>query len=262
MPRGVTVWDPVQYGRYSDERGRPFHDLMARVFAEEPERVVDLGCGDGALTAILARRWPAATVLGVDSSESMLAEASSRSTGRLTFELSTIEDWQPEHPVDVLVCNAALHWVPDHATQLPRLVGALAPGGWLAVQVPGNADAPSHALLAELRRSPRWRDRLAAGAGRWPDTLNPAGYLDLLARLGCAVDAWETTYAHVLTGSDPVLDWVRGTALRPVLAALSPAEAADFEADYGAALRSAYPPAPYGSVVPFRRIFVVARAAS
>jgi trans-aconitate 2-methyltransferase len=257
-----TVWDPAQYGRYADERGRPFHELMARVFAEAPELVVDLGCGDGALTATLARRWPAAAVVGVDSSESMLAEAHPRSTDRLTFELSTIEDWRPDRPVDVLVSNAALHWVPDHAAHLPRLVRSLSPGGWLAVQMPGNADAPSHMLLTELRRSPRWRDRLGGGAGRWPETLDPVGYVDLLAGLGCAVDAWETTYAHVLAGPDPVLDWVRGTALRPVLVALSAAEAADFEADYGAALRSAYPTAPYGTVVPFRRVFVVAQAPS
>ena len=254
------VWDPVQYGRYADERGRPFHELLARVAARRPARVVALGCGDGSLTATLLDRWPEATVLGVDSSESMLADAAARAAPRLSFVLGTIEEWRPAWPVDVLVSNAALHWVPNHASQLRRLASSLAPGGWLAVQVPGNADAPSHALLTELRRSPRWRDRLGAGAGRWPDTLDPADYVDLLARGGCTVDAWETTYAHVLSGPDPVLDWVRGTAFRPVLAALSQAEAADFEAEYGAALRSAYPAAPYGTVVPFRRVFVVARA--
>lgn len=254
------MWDPVQYGRYSDERTRPFHELLARVGADRPERVVDLGCGDGALTATLVDRWPEATVVGVDSSESMLAAAAVRAMPRLTFALGTIEDWRPAGPVDVLVSNAALHWVSDHQEQLPRLVGSLAPDGWLAVQVPGNGDAPSHALLAELRRSPRWRDRLGAGAGRWPDTLDPAAYVDLLARLGCTVDAWETTYAHVLAGPDPVLDWVRGTALRPVLARLSSAEVTDLETEYGELLRSAYPAEPYGTVVPFRRVFVVARA--
>lgn len=253
------MWDPTVYGRYADERGRPFHELVARVGAERPGRVVDLGCGDGALTATLAGRWPAATVVGVDSSGSMLAEAAARATPRLSFVLGSIEDWRPDAAVDVLVSNAALHWVPDHAQLLARLVGSLAPGGWLAVQVPGNGDAPSHALLTDLRRSPRWRDRLGAGAGRWPDTHAPAEYVDLLARLGCAVDAWETTYAHVLPGPDPVLGWVRGTALRPVLARLSAAEAADFEAEYGELLASAYPAAPYGTVVPFRRVFVVAR---
>lgn len=253
------MWDPAQYARYAGERSRPFHELVSRIGAENPARVVDLGCGDGALTAALAERWPAASVLGVDSSAEMLEKATPSPDGRLGFQLGAIEDWQPESPVDVLVSNAALHWVPDHAAELDRLVTLLRPGGWLAFQVPGNADAPSHTLLSELRRSPKWRDRLGTGAHRSPDTLDPPAYLDRLAGLGCTVDAWETTYAHVLHGPDPVLDWVRGTALRPVLAALTPADAAEFEADYGAALRTAYPSAPYGTVLPFRRVFVVAR---
>jgi trans-aconitate 2-methyltransferase len=161
--------------------------------------------------------------------------------------------------VDVLVSNAALQWVPGHAELLAGFVAALTPGGELAFQVPGNLGAPSHTLLARLRDEPRWRDRLGPGADRSPVVLRPADYLDRLARLGCVVDAWETTYLHVLTGTDPVLEWVRGTALRPVLTALPPAEAAEFEAEYGALLRDAYPPGPAGTVLPFRRIFVVAQ---
>lgn len=254
------MWDPGQYGRYADERSRPFRELVDRIDVRDPAEVVDLGCGDGALTATLTRRWPGASVLGVDSSEEMLDKAPAGD--RLRFRLGTIQDWRPDAPVDVLVSNAALQWVPDHLRELDRLVSLVRPGGWFAFQVPGNADAPSHTILAELRRSPRWRDLLGAGAGRFPDTADPPVYLDRLARLGCAVDAWETTYAHVLPGPDPVLQWVRGTALRPVLARLSPAEAAEFEADYGAALRTAYPSAPYGTVLPFRRIFVVAQVAA
>jgi trans-aconitate 2-methyltransferase len=253
------MWDPVQYGRYADERGRPFHELVARVGADRPGLVVDLGCGDGSLTALLARRWPEATVVGVDSSADMLAEAAERATSRLTFEAGRIEDWQPDRPVDVLVSNAALHWVPDHRAHLPRLIDMLAPGGWLAVQMPGNGDAPSHRLLTELRRSARWRDRLDPGPARWPDVDEPADYARRLLGLGCRVDAWESTYVHVLSGPDPVLEWTRGTALRPVLAQLPATEAGAFEADYGAALRSAYPAEPYGTLVPFRRIFLVAQ---
>jgi trans-aconitate 2-methyltransferase len=255
------MWDPVQYGRYADERGRPFHELVARVAADRPGFVVDLGCGDGSLTATLAERWPAATVLGVDSSEAMLADSAERATPRLTFAAGRIEDWRPDRPVDVLVTNAALHWVPGHRSQLPRLVEMLAPGGWLAVQMPGNADAPSHRLLTDLRRSPRWKDRLDPGPGRWPDVAEPADYARQLLGLGCRVDAWETTYLHVLAGPDPVLDWVRGSGLRPVLAQLGTADAAAFEADYGAALRSAYLAGPYGTVLPFRRVFFVAQRA-
>ena len=248
------MWDPTVYQRYSGERDRPFHELVARVGAASPRSVVDLGCGDGRLTATLTQRWPSASVVGVDSSESMLAGAPDGPR----YVLGRIEEWQPSGPVDVLVSNAALQWVPRHWELLPRLVGALAPGGWLAAQVPGNGDAPSHALLRSLRVSPRWRDQLG-DAGRWPDVPEPADYVRLLAGLGCAVDAWETTYAHVLTGPDPVLGWVRGTALRPVLDRLSAAEAAEFEASYGGALREAYPAQPYGTVVPFRRVFVVAQ---
>ena len=251
------MWDPVQYTRYADERGRPFHELVARIEAPDPAYVVDLGCGDGALTSTLLARWPGASVLGVDSSAEMLAKAPA---GRgLDFRRGAIEDWEPDRPVDVLVSNAALQWVPGHVRQVERLATLVRPGGWFAFQVPGNGDAPSHTLLADLRRSPRWAAQLGEGAGRFPDTLDPAAYLDVLARQGCVVDAWETTYAHVLAGPDPVLEWVRGTALRPVLDRLSPADAAAFEAEYGAALRTAYPPRPYGTVVPFRRIFVVAR---
>lgn len=251
------MWDPQVYGRYADERSRPFHELVARVRAATPATVVDLGCGDGALTATLAARWPDASVLGVDSSAAMLASAPAGP--RLRFTLGTIEDWEPAGPVDVLVSNAALQWVPDHLTLLPRLVGALAPAGWLALQVPGNWSEPSHTLLDSLRSSPRWRSRLA-GARRGPAAPGPAEYVRVLAGLGCAVDVWETTYLQVLSGPDPVLAWVRGAALRPVLERLSAAEAAQFEAEYGALLRQAYPPEPYGTVLPFRRVFAVAQA--
>jgi trans-aconitate 2-methyltransferase len=252
------MWDPELYGRFADQRSRPFHELVARVGAAAPGRVVDLGCGDGSLTETLAARWPSASVLGVDSSESMLASAAGRKSDRLSFVLGTIQDWRPEGPVDVLVSNAALQWVPQHVSLLPRLAGALAPGGWLAIQVPGNFEAPSHALLRSLCASPRWAEQLGTAA-RWPSMPTPADYVRELAGLGCVVDSWETTYAQVLAGPDPVLTWMRGTALRPVLDRLSPPEAESFEASLGALLREAYPAQPYGTVLPFRRIFAVAQ---
>jgi trans-aconitate 2-methyltransferase len=249
------------YVRYADERSRPYRELVARIGAEDPAEVVDLGCGEGSPTVELTRRWPEASVLGVDSSQDMLAEAERLAGGRLRFELGRIEDWRPDAPVDVIVSNAALQWVPGHVTELDRLVTLVRPGGWLAFQVPGNADMPAYRALSDLRRSPRWEPLVGVGE-RWPDTLDPQAYLDRLARLGCAVDAWETTYCHVLTGPDPVLGWMRGTALRPILARLSPQDATDLEADFGAALREAYPSTPYGTVFPFRRVFVVAQVAA
>ena len=256
------MWDPARYEVYADERSRPFIELLARVPAEAPGTVVDLGCGSGVLTARLADRWPSAAVTGVDSSAEMLAEAARLARpGRLEFRREAIEDWRPDRPVDVLVSNAALHWVPDHSALLGRLVDAVAPGGWLAFQVPGNFGSPTHAILGELRSSQRWRSRLGGLADRGPGVLEPADYLDRLVSLGCAVDAWETTYLHVLHGDDPVLEWVRGTALRPVLAALAsdPGAGAEFEREYGARLRAAYPATEHGTVLPFRRVFVVTR---
>jgi trans-aconitate 2-methyltransferase len=252
------MWDPELYGRFADQRSRPFHELVARVGATAPATVVDLGCGDGSLTATLADRWPAASVLGIDSSEEMLASAAARKTERLSFTLARIQDWRPTAPIDVLVSNAALQWVPEHMSLLPRFVSALAPSGWLAIQVPGNFEAPSHALLRTLCKSARWSDRLGA-AGRWPSTPSPREYVRELAGLGCAVDAWETTYAQVLHGADAVLMWMRGTALRPVYARLSAEEAAEFDVELGRLLRGAYPPEPYGTVLPFRRVFAVAQ---
>jgi trans-aconitate 2-methyltransferase len=254
-----AAWDPVRYLRFAGERARPFAELVARVGAEEPSTVVDLGCGEGSLTASLARRWPGARVTGVDSSPEMLAAAATEARpGQVEFTLGDVREWSPQGPMDVLVSNAVLHWVADHDRLLTRWAGWLAPGGWLAVQVPGNFRAPTHALLADLCRSPRWADRLAGAAPRADAVLDPAGYLDVLTGAGLAADAWETTYLHVLTGADPVLAWVRSTVLRPVLALLPEDDASQFTAEYAAALRQAYPVRSDGTtVLPFRRVFAV-----
>jgi trans-aconitate 2-methyltransferase len=261
------MWNPAQYLTFGDERARPFHDLVGRIGAEAPETVVDLGCGPGGLTAGLPERWPGARVLGVDSSAEMIAEAAPRAAarpdGRLRFEQADLRAWQPGAPVDVLIANAALQWVPEHVDLLERFAGWLGPGGWLAFQVPGNFRAPSHALLAELRQSSRWRDAVGEGADRHLSVLDPAGYAERLIGLGLHVDAWETTYLHLLGGPDPVLEWVKGTGLRPVLARLDGADQEEFLDAYAARLREAYPAWPDGiTPLPFRRIFVVARRAA
>ncbi len=266
------MWDPAQYQRYSDERSRPFFELLARVSAASPRLVVDLGCGPGDLTAALAGRWPGAEVVGVDNSPQMLETARAAlagfesegspgahgaNTGSLTFHHGDVRDFAPERAPDVIVCNAVLQWVPGHRDLLPRWAGMLQAGGWLAVQVPGNFDQPSHQLLRELAGSARWRD-LLAGVTVTRQTHHPAEYLDLLAGAGCEVDAWESTYLHVLQGEDPVLDWYEGSGLRPVIAALPPDEAAEFLREYARRLAVAYPARSYGTVLPFRRVFVVA----
>jgi trans-aconitate 2-methyltransferase len=250
------AWDPAGYLRFAGERARPFVDLLQRLDVPAPTTVVDLGCGEGSTTALLADRWPGAHVTGVDSSPTMLAAAPTRP--RLEFRLGDVRDWRPDGPVDVLVSNAVLHWVPGHDRLLERWAGDLSPGGVLGVQVPGNFRAPTHALLADLCRSPRWADRLAGSAPSPSAVLEPAGYLEVLTAAGLAADVWETTYLHVLTGPDPVLGWVRSTVLRPVLARLGPEAATAFTAEYAAALRGAYPARSDGTtVLPFRRLFAV-----
>ena len=217
VPRdGVAAaWDPTAYRRFGTERGRPFTELVSRIGAEAPAIVVDLGCGEGSGTATLARRWPGARVIGVDSSPEMLSAAA---PGRVEFVIGDVRDWTPDGPVDVVVTNAVLHWIPGHDRLIAEWASRLRPGGWLALQVPGNFRAPTHALLADLCRAPAWADRLADVGPRADAVLEPAGYLDVLTGAGLAADVWETTYLHVLTGADPVLGWVRSTVLRPVLA--------------------------------------------
>jgi trans-aconitate 2-methyltransferase len=248
-------WDPARYLAYADERGRPFLDLLARVRASRPRRVVDLGCGPATLTALLAERWPEAEVVGVDSSPEMVAAAAAVPGVRV--ELGDLRDWHPDEPVDVLVSNATLQWVPGHLDLLPRLVAALAPGGEVAVQVPGNFDEPSHALRRELAAEPRFAPFLAGVPV--PASSGPEVWLARLQDLGCEVDAWETTYLHVLNGEDPVFGWVSGTGARPTLQALPDGLREEFEAELRRRLRAAYPPGPHGTVLRFRRVFAVAR---
>jgi trans-aconitate 2-methyltransferase len=248
-------WDPQQYRRFAGERSRPFADLLARVAASAPRRVVDLGCGSGELTAALAQRWPTADVEGVDSSPDMIAAAPRGS--RLAFRLGDVREWTMPADADVVVSNATLQWVPEHRALLARWAAALPAGGWLAVQVPGNFAAPTHALLREVAGSPSWSAALA-GVLRSHDSVGePAEYAELLLGAGLVADVWETTYVHVLTGDDAVLEWLRGTGLRPVMAALPPAAYRRFEAELAGRLRAAYPPGPHGTLLPFRRIFFV-----
>ncbi|MET1063814.1 MAG: trans-aconitate 2-methyltransferase [Arthrobacter sp.] len=254
-------WDPAKYVEFGNYRDRPFFDLTARIHAATPRHVVDLGCGPGNLTASLAGRWPAADVVGLDSSAEMLAQSAVHAAElpNLSFGMADIADWAPSAETDVVVSNAALQWVPGHRDMLPRWLAALKPGAWFALQVPGNFDAPSHALMRGLAESPAWAGRLA-GVLRHDDAVGaPDEYLDIMLDAGCDADAWETTYSQLLPGRNPVLEWVRGTGLRPLLAALSAEDARDLEAEYSALLAEAYPAGPHGTVFPFRRIFAVAR---
>jgi trans-aconitate 2-methyltransferase len=250
------TWDPDRYLVYADERGRPFVELLARVAAESPDAVVDLGCGPGNLTTLLRRRWPDAEITGLDSSPEMIAQARDADP-TITFEVADLRDWLGRtDEVDVLFSNATLQWVPGHLDLLPDLVRAVRPGGWLAFQVPGNFDEPSHTIRRDLAADAPYAEHTRDVAD--PASHDPAVYLERLTALGCRVDAWETTYLHVLTGPDPVFTWVSGTGARPTLQALPDDLRPEFEAEFKRRLADAYP-APDGQVVlPFRRIFVAA----
>lgn len=253
----MPVWNPRRYAEFAAERARPFLDLLGRVAAKAPRSVVDLGCGSGELTASLARRWPDADLLGLDSSPEMIERAQSHAGPRLRFAVGDLASWAPSRPVDVVVSNAALQWVPQHRALLPRLVDAVAPDGWLAFQVPGNFDSPSHLLLHALAGQEPYH-RYATSLTR-AAAADPADYLADLIALGCEVDAWESTYAHVLRGPEAVWRWMAGTGARPVVQALPVSLRTDFERAYRAELAGAYPEQSWGTVLPFRRVFVVAR---
>ena len=262
MSRPGPGWDPAQYLRYADDRSRPFFDLMARVRVDAPGLVIDLGCGPGTLTKTLAQRWPDATVIGVDSSREMIAAAAETSAAfdRLTYVCADLRDWQSDAAPDLVVSNATFHWIPDHLGLIEQIASSVAPGGAFAFGVPDNFAAPSHTVIRELCRSPQWHDRLG-GDSRQPDAAvaEPADYLAALTAAGLEPDVWQTTYLHVLQGDDPVVEWVKGTALRPALTALADDEAATsaFLAECSAALGAAYPASSFGTVFPFRRTFAV-----
>ncbi|MFF3512060.1 trans-aconitate 2-methyltransferase [Streptomyces sp. NPDC002573] len=262
----APLWDPAQYLRHAGHRARPFVDLLARVpdpSGQNPPRIADLGCGPGNVTVLLADRWPTAHITGYDNSPEMLDQAHTHHEGptagggRLNFAHADARTWTPPESYDLIISNATLQWVPDHAARFAGWVAALEPGGTFAFQVPGNFDSPSHQLLREIVHSARWKDRLAHTLRHDDAVLTPHAYLEHLTGLGCETDVWETTYLHLLQGEDPVLDWVKGTGLRPVLTELGD-EAEEFLADYRTALREAYPPTAHGTVFPFRRIFAVA----
>jgi trans-aconitate 2-methyltransferase len=252
------TWDPKQYLKFGGERLRPAQDLLARVSAEAPRRIVDLGCGTGSVTALVRARWPDAEVAGVDNSEPMLARARAAVPG-VAWELADLARWSPVVPPDLLVSNAALHWLDDHATLLPRLLSQLQPGGTLAVQMPAQHTAPSHLIGYELAESARWREPLKGLVRRRP-ILGPDEYYSLLRPRVSSLDLWFTEYVQVLTGDDAVAEFTKGSFVGAWLSALPDDEARDFEAEYRRRVAAAYPRRADGvTLFPFRRFFLLAR---
>ena len=249
------MWNSDVYLAFADHRGRPFFDLVSRIGAATPRRIVDLGCGPGNMTVTLTKRWPDAVVEGWDSSQEMVDAARERG---VDAQVGDVRAWVPKPDTDVVVSNATLHWVPVHRELMVRWAGQLGSGSWIAVQVPGNFDAPSHQAVRELARRGPWSELLRDFPFREGQVDSPSGYAGLLTDAGCTVDAWETTYVHQLTGEHPVLEWITGTALRPVKSALTDEQWQQFRRELIPILDEAYPVRPDGTTFfPFRRVFVV-----
>jgi trans-aconitate 2-methyltransferase len=252
------TWSPTQYLKFAGERVRPALDLLARIPAEAPDTVVDLGCGTGNLTPLLRQRWPRARLVGVDGSLEMLARARADHP-EAVFVQADIHAWRPEAPVDVLYSNAALHWVDGHDALLLELLRALRPGGWLAVQMPRNFAAPSHAAIVETIEQGPWRAALLPRLRRQP-VAEPAHYWRLFQDRTAALEIWETEYLQALHGENPVAEYTKGSWLKQFLDRLGEVERRAFEADYRARVRAAYPPEPDGQTLfPFRRLFILAQ---
>jgi trans-aconitate 2-methyltransferase len=251
-------WNPDLYLAFGDHRTRPALDLLARIPLDAPRSVVDLGCGPGNSTKLLADRWPGAKVIGIDNAPAMIERAQKDYPG-LGWRLADVATWRAEEPLDLIFTNAALQWLDRHETLFPRLMDALAPGGVLAVQMPRNYPAPSHAAIAETIEAGPWHGRLAPQL-RSEAVGPPEFYYRLLAPRAKSLDIWEIDYLQILDGEDPVVEWTKATALRPFLTALEEPERSDFERDYRARVRAAYPPEADGrTLFPFRRLFLIAR---
>jgi len=254
----MPTWDPRQYLKFSDHRLRPALDLMAQIPLERARTIYDLGCGPGTITKLLAERWPGAQVVGIDSSAEMLVKARQEAPG-VTFAQAGIEQWAPPAPADLLFTNSTLQWLDDHAQLFPRLVAQLAPQGVLAAQMPHNHDAPSHTAMRAAAEDGPWRARLRDVRSIHPVGA-PADYYRILAPVARQIDIWETEYLHVLEGDNPVVEWTKGTGLRPYLDALQEPERGAFLAAYAERIAALYPKQADGrTLLPFKRLFILTR---
>lgn len=250
-------WNAKAYRRFEAERSRPAADLLARVPTGARRLIVDLGCGPGNSTQLLAERYPESRIVGLDASPDMLASARAR-LPRLTFTQGDLADWRGG-PADLIFANAVLHWVPDHIAVMARLARQLARLGCLAVQMPDNENEPTHVLMREIAAEPRFRDTLAQSRSARETIGSFADYDAALSPLCDEIDVWRTVYVHRLEGPDAIVAWVESAGLRPFLAPLAAEERAAYLERYRAAIAGAYPPRAGGGVLlPFPRLFIVA----
>jgi trans-aconitate 2-methyltransferase len=259
----MADWNPALYTRFEDERTRPARDLLARVALQSASLAIDLGCGPGNSTELLAQRFSSAAVIGTDNSPSMIESARERLPEarfpKLRFELSDIARWQSETPPDLIYANASLQWVPDHQSLLPRLLNALAPAGVLAIQMPDNRDEPTHRLMREVAALPEFAQAIGDYDKLRTELLGLHGYYDLLSPMAAQVDIWRTAYQHPMASPRAIVDWVRSTGLRPFIDPLSPELRERYLAEYERRIDAAYPARADGQrLLAFPRLFIVA----
>lgn len=254
----MPVWDADQYLKFQQERTQPAIDLAARVQFKSPGRIVDVGCGPGNSTAVLAARFPKADLSGLDSSADMLATARA-SNEEIHWFQADVTTWEPEEEYDLIFSNAVLQWVPDHQTVFPRLMRFLNPGGALAIQLPAHYASPLHRCVVDVSELPEWRDATENARQRLISETR-SFYYDLLSPLAARIDLWETEYIHTMESVEAILEWFRGTGLRPYLEALpDDNQRVRFETELLSRYRDAYPTQANGKILfPFRRLFIVA----
>lgn len=259
----MSDWNPALYREFEDERTRPARELLARVPLAAARRVYDLGCGPGNSTELLVERFAGAEVIGTDNSEAMLADARQR-LPRQAFQLSDIATWAPDGPPpDLVYANASLQWLGRHDTLIPRLFATLAPGGVLAVQMPDNLAEPSHRLMREVAGQSPWSAAMGAAGAARSQLLEAAQYYDLLAGDAQQVDVWHTVYRHPMASANAIVQWLRGTGLRPFLDALPPPQQQGFLSEYERRVDQAYPARSDGRrLLAFPRLFIVAQRKS
>ena len=250
------TWSAKQYSTFEDERTRPVRDLVNAIPRSQVSAAVDLGCGPGNSTEVLAQRYQSAQISGLDSSVDMIEAARARLPG-MKFEVADIADWQDSRPMDVILANASLQWLNNHHTLYPRLVSLLSEGGCLAVQTPDNLMEPPHRLAREIAAKGRWANKIADV--HHPERHAVNWYYSLLKPLCSRIDVWTTTYFHPLPNQQAIVEWFKGSALRPYLAPLAPEERQEFLADYQQAINREYPVLEDGTVLlPFPRLFLIA----
>lgn len=251
------AWDPTQYLTFGNERLQPALDLLSRIPLEAPGTVIDLGCGPGNVTKALKGRWPNAAFTGVDGSPEMLEHARAEDRD-IEWVEADLNDWRPGAPSDVIYSNAALHWLNDHDKLLPILMKHIAPGGFLAVQMPRNWPAPSHTCITEAVHAGPWREMLEPLMRPAPSH-EPSFYYELLVSETSSLAIWETEYCQILEGENPVAEFVKGTQLKRFLDALEEPARGEFEDDYRKRILAAYPKRRNGKTLfPFRRLFLLA----